>query len=105
MAEVVLEIGGRSYTIACRDGGEAHLTSLAERVDAKVAEARAAVGTASEVRQLLFAALLLADEVQEPAQVAMHRAEADPEMARALDALALRIESIADALEPGGVTH
>lgn len=103
MAEVTLAIGGRSYTVACRDGGEEHLRSLAIRVDAKVAEAQGAVGTASEVRQLLFAALLLADDVAEGGGTAATKAAADatpdPEIARALTMLAARVESMADALE------
>lgn len=97
MAEVALNIGGRSYTVACRDGGEDHLRNLALRVDAKVAEAQGAVGTASEVRQLLFAALLLADDVAEGAGGT--QVIDDPEILRALSLLAKRVESLADALE------
>lgn len=99
MAEVLLAIGGRSYAVACRDGGEDHLSRLAARVDAKVEEARAAVGTANEVRQLLFAALLLADEVSEANGTDTSNAAAPG--AAALGALAARLESIADALEQG----
>ena len=97
MAEVTLTIGGRSYTVACRDGGEGHLLGLATRVDAKVAEATGAVGTASEVRQLLFAALLLADDVAEGN--ASPSSAADAAVAGSLALLATRVESIADALE------
>jgi cell division protein ZapA len=104
MAEVNLTIGGRSYAIACRDGGEDHLRLLASRVNAKVDEARSAVGTANEVRQLLFAALLLADDLdQMPAATApaavVSRPESSPELARALNQLAARVEGLADALE------
>lgn len=95
MAEVTLAIGGRSYTVACRDGGEDHLRGLAARVDAKVEEARGAVGTANEVRQLLFAALLLADEASEGAVSTGD----DPATATALASVATRLESLADALE------
>jgi cell division protein ZapA len=109
MAEVDLAIGGRHYTIACRDGGEDHLRNLAMRVDAKVGEARSAVGTANEVRQLLFAALLLADDLDQappvPHASAATSSEApadDPHMARVLNDLALRVEAIAEALEHGG---
>jgi cell division protein ZapA len=97
MAEVSLAIGGRSYSLACRDGGEEHLRGLAARVDAKVEEARAAVGTPSEVRQLLFAALLLADEASEAAPVTA--TGDDPVLASALAAIATRMESLAAALE------
>ena len=96
MASVDLEIGGHRYSVACRDGGEAHLRAIAAKVDAKVAEARVAVGNASEVRQLLFAALLLADtEDSAPA------AEAPSDV---LAAIAERIERLADALEGEAAT-
>ena len=107
MAEVILAIGGREYNIACRDGGEQHLRNLAKHVDAKVDEARGAVGTASEVRQLLFAALLLADDLAESksANAAATNGSAppthDPATIQALLALATRVESMADALEGG----
>ncbi|MEP6785420.1 MAG: cell division protein ZapA [Sphingomonadales bacterium] len=99
MAEVMLAIGGREYNIACRDGGEEHLRTLAKRVDAKVEEARGAVGTASEVRQLLFAALLLADDLAESAGASA--SSPDPATLQALSALVVRVESMADALESG----
>ena len=98
MAEVSLSIGGRSYTIACRDGGEDHLRGLAARVHAKVEEARGAVGNANEIRQLLFASLLLADDVAEAGAGAP---VADAALPQALSALAERVEAIADALESG----
>ena len=100
MAAVTLDIGGRQYTIACRDGGEDHLHALARRVDAKVEEAREAVGNASEVRQLLFASLLLADDLAEnnPAKPSI-----DPASMKTLSTLAARMEAIADALESGHI--
>jgi cell division protein ZapA len=101
MAEVDLKIGGRSYMIACRDGGEAHLQTLARHVDRKAEEARAAVGGMNEVRQILFAALLLADEFAEQSAAApvAPMAPAEAEVAAALAKLADRVEGIADALE------
>ena len=65
MASVNLMIGGNSYSVSCRDGEEPHLQTLAAIVDAKVTEARGAVGNVSEVRQMLLAALLLADELND----------------------------------------
>ncbi|MGP1354510.1 MAG: cell division protein ZapA [Parasphingopyxis sp.] len=66
MAEVHLSIAGHNYTVACRDGEEARLTKLGEMVDAKTSLAQESVGgNLSEVRVLLFAALLLADEADE----------------------------------------
>lgn len=98
MADVDLTIAGRSYAIACRDGGEDHLRTLAAHVDAKAQEAASAVGGMSESRQLLFAALLIADELTE-AKAAVGGGSADAMIHQALHTLAVRIESIADALE------
>ncbi|AYJ85734.1 cell division protein ZapA [Sphingomonas paeninsulae] len=100
MAEVDLKVGGRSYMIACRDGGEEHLHTLARHVDRKAEEARAAVGGMNEVRQILFAALLLADEFAEQSAAAP-KAPVDAEVVAALIKLAERVEGIADALESG----
>lgn len=61
MADVRLAIAGRSYDVHCADGEEDRLQQLAALVDAKARSTQ--VGT--EVRQLLFAALILADEAYE----------------------------------------
>ena len=100
MAEVDLKIGGRSYVIACRDGGEEHLRTLALHVDRKAEEARAAVGGMNEVRQMLFAALLLADEFAEQA-AGVPTASVDAELTAALSKLADRIERVADTIDRG----
>ena len=97
MAEVTLDIAGRQYAVACRDGGEAHLRKLGELVSAKAREASGAVGTVNETRQLLFAALLLADHVVEGLPPAVTPAADDEALARLAD----RLERIADALETG----
>lgn len=99
MADVELSIAGRSYAIACRDGGEAHLQALAAHVDRKAKEAAAAVGGMNEARQLLFAALLIADELTEARAAVPEAMPADPSLATTLAALADRCEAIADALE------
>lgn len=97
MAEVTLSIGGFSYQIACRDGEEAHLAKLAAVVDAKAGEARSAVGNISEVRQLLLAALLLADEA-DVANVPPSPA-GDAGISPLLEAVADRVEALADRVE------
>jgi len=101
MAEVTLSVGGYHYKVACRDGEEAHLQRLGELVDAKATEARSAVGNASEVRQLLLSALLIADETLERRQGG---APAPPpavpaHLTAALETLAGRVELIATRLE------
>ena len=107
MASVEVEIAARSYAVACRDGEEAHLRSLAAVVDRKARDAAAAVGAMGEARQLLFASLLLADELQElRSGGGKAAANSDPEtaavMAEALERLADRMEMLANRLETGG---
>jgi cell division protein ZapA len=101
MASVEVEIAQRKYSVACRDGEEEHLRSVAAIVDAKAKDAASALGSLSEARQLLFASLLLADELKEhrSGQPKAAPAEIDPAIADALERLAGRVESLAEQLE------
>jgi cell division protein ZapA len=100
MAHVDLFIAGRSYQIACRDGEEENLKAAARLVDAKSREALSGLGTLSESRQLLFASLLLADQIVEGSGgAAAIPAEPDPAIAARVDALAERLETLAASLE------
>ncbi|MBV8685733.1 MAG: cell division protein ZapA [Alphaproteobacteria bacterium] len=103
MANVDVEIAARRYTVTCRDGEEEHLRSVAAIVDGKAQDAAAALGSLSEVRQLLFASLLLADEIKDRRAGGAPPVEArpDPSVAEALDRLADRIERLAARLERG----
>jgi cell division protein ZapA len=64
MAEVELSIGGHLYALTCADGEEASLLRLGRVVDDQVMTARGAIGNLTESRQLLFAALFLADQLE-----------------------------------------
>jgi cell division protein ZapA len=101
MASVEVEIAARKYSVACRDGEEEHLRSVAAIVDGKAQDAAAALGSLSEARQLLFASLLLADELKDhrAGQPPARRAELDPALVDALERLAQRVESVAEQLE------
>lgn len=100
MAEVLLPIGGHSYQVSCRDGEEPHLRKIADIVDRKVNEARSAVGDLGEVRQLLLASLLLADELLESAKPAFATPGfGDEAQSAAIEMLADRVEAIATKLE------
>ena len=83
MADVKLTIGGRPYDVHCADGQEAQLAQLASVIDDKV---RTMPG-GTEVRQLLFAALMLADEMQE-ARGKVEKTEPQSDSLRAAVALA-----------------
>lgn len=101
MATVDVEIAARHYSVSCRDGEEEHLRSVAAIVDGKAQEAADALGSLSEARQLLFAALLLADELKEfrAGRSPARPAEPDPSTAAALERLAERMERLAERLE------
>lgn len=101
MASVDVEIASRRYAVACRDGEEEHLRTVAAIVDIKARQASEALGSLSEARQLLFASLLLADEVKERRNGATPPPDEDPGIANALERLAERVERLADRLEAG----
>jgi cell division protein ZapA len=108
MANIEVEVGGRRYSVACRDGEEDHLRAVAAEVDRRAQDATKAMGNLPETRQLLFAALLIADEIKEiragagiPDPVAP---PPDPAVAEALERLASRVESLADSLERTGAS-
>jgi len=100
MSNVTLSIGGRAYTVACADGEEAHVAGLGKMIDAKIA-AMDATASQHESRALLFAALLLADEVHE-AKADLPAAQSAPapgDLAPQLARIAERLENLADRLE------
>ena len=98
MSNVTLNIGGRQYLVACAAGEEDHVTRLGETIEAKVREIGASGN--NEVRLLLFAALLLADENHElKARTAAAAPVSSGPSAAALAALADRLEKCATALE------
>lgn len=106
MAQMKLEIGGRSFMVTCQDGEEAHLTKLAAMVDGKARESGDPAGL-NESRMLLFTSLLLADELHsaraanaEPAAAAPEKPDPMAEQAIAtLEKLADRAEQLANSLE------
>jgi cell division protein ZapA len=106
MASLIdLNIAGRTYQVACRDGEEENLRSAARLVDGKSREALAGLGTLSEARQILFASLLLADQLIDnrpetaAAAVASAPTAPDPQLVERAEALANRLEMLAAQLE------
>ena len=92
MAEVMLHIGGHDYRVACADGEETALHALGNMVEREVQAARA-LGGLNESRQLLFAALFLADKLTNGgAQAAPSTSNGGDD--GALDALAARVEAL-----------
>jgi cell division protein ZapA len=104
MAEVELSIAGRPYKVACRAGEEDTLRAAGALVDAKSREALAGLGTLSESRQLLFAALLLADQIIDGREFEVPKGP-DADLVERTNALAERLESLAERLEQNGLDH
>ena len=104
MADVRLSIAGREYIVTCKDGEEVRLNALGNLVDTKAREAGGSTGGLNESRQLLFASLLLADQLYDAQPVAATdsaklNAGNDGQMADALERLAERVEKRVQALE------
>ena len=99
MAEIDVFIAGRAYKVACRDGEEDSLRKAASLVDAKSREALAGLGTLSEARQLLFASLLLADDLVDDGKGPPPPPPIDTAVAERAERIADRLESLASALE------
>ena len=107
MAQMKLEIGGRSFMVSCQDGEESHLTKLAAMVDGKAREAGDPAGL-NESRMLLFTSLLLADELHTAQSAMTETAVAseppkpdpmDEQAIASLEKLADRAEQLANSLE------
>lgn len=96
-----LNIAGRTYQVACREGEEENLRAAARLVDGKSREALSGLGTLSEARQFLFASLLLADQLidKSPEAAAAAPAPPDPALVERAEALAIRLEMLAAELE------
>jgi cell division protein ZapA len=104
MAEVTLDIAGRQYQVACRDGEEENLRAAARLVDGKSREALAGLGTLSETRQFLFASLLLADQMLEDPNAGEPAGAGGDDLVPRVERLAERLESLATALEARAAT-
>ena len=65
MAQISIRINEQDYKIACDDGQEKHLASLANYLDSKITELVNSVGQVGESRLLVMACLLITDELLE----------------------------------------
>lgn len=61
MPEMKIEIGGRSFEVACQEGEEHYLKAAARMMDEEAQVLTAQIGRIPEPRMLLMAGLMLAD--------------------------------------------
>lgn len=118
MPDMTIEIGGRSFVVACQEGEESYLQSAADLLNREAQTLSSAGGRLTQDRMLLMAGLMLADKtlsaeeelrtmdrrVAQQAQVidelrAHHVAAEVPDAAlEKADALAARAEALAARL-------
>ncbi|MGY6661832.1 MAG: cell division protein ZapA [Glycocaulis sp.] len=65
MSKVTISLNGRPFTIGCEDGQQAYLKELAGHLDTHVRDLAEKVGQIGELRLLLMASLIVADEMRE----------------------------------------
>ena len=98
MPQVSVQIAGRTYDLACGEGEEARVQELAAYVDEKVSELRLQLPPgAPEVKLLVFAALLLADESREARGIAKAAESARATATDSAETLATALEDLITA--------
>lgn len=65
MPHVTVTINGKTYRMACDEGQENHLLSLAGRLDGYVGQLRGAFGEIGDQRLTVMAGIMVTDEMQE----------------------------------------
>ncbi len=65
MSKVTISLNGRPFTIGCEEGQQAYLRELAGHLDGHVRGLAERVGQIGDLRLLLMASLIVADELKE----------------------------------------
>lgn len=94
MADIDISVAGRSYTVAAREGDEAHLRHLESILQKHADTALRASGGLNAERTLIYLALILADMLDET-----ERNPPEGVSPVLLERIADRLEAVAAALE------
>ncbi len=126
MGQVNVTISGKTFRMACDDGQEEHLEELGRQLGDTIELLRSQFGEIGDQRLTVMAAITLADryseserrigaleaevgDLQEARAALTERADSrEAELAEALDAIAGRLEAVADRLngsDPLEATH
>ena len=65
MAQVNVSINGRQYRMACEDGQEDHLRTLAKALEERIGTLRGQFGEIGDARLMVMAAMTVADDAIE----------------------------------------
>jgi cell division protein ZapA len=93
MGQVTVTIDGKAYRMACDDGQESHLESLAAYFNGRVQEMRTSFGEIGDMRLTIMAAITASDELME---LRRKLAAAEAELAKGQDAVSVAHQAHAD---------
>jgi cell division protein ZapA len=99
MSQVSVTIDGRKYRLACNEGEEARLESLAGLIDEKIGEMRKTFGEIGDQRLVIMAALTLADNLTEARDEAAAERKRSAEAEQRVNALASKLDALGSRLE------
>jgi cell division protein ZapA len=120
MPEVNVEIDGKKYRMACEEGQEEHLLTLAERFSRTVSGLKSSFGEIGDNRLVVMAGIAVLDELAEAEdriaalqkdiasltaagrELTMEAEELEQKFARRLNEAARKIEAIAQAIDETG---
>lgn len=94
MPEVSVQIANRNFELACGEGEEERVQELAAYVDEKIVELRRQLPGTPEVKLLVFAALILADESREARGIAKAAESARASATDSAETLATALEDL-----------
>ncbi|MFO7920300.1 cell division protein ZapA [Rhodobacteraceae bacterium W635] len=89
MPEIVIQIGGRDFTVACQSGEEPFLRAAAQMLDTEASVVIGQIGRMPSERMLMMAGLMLADKT----------AGLEEDLQKAEEALRARERALSDAEE------
>ncbi len=124
MAQVVVTVNGRPYTMQCDNGQEEHLAELGQLLDDEVTNIKNSVGQVGDIRLLLMSGLVIADRLSDalkriedlqdqvqalresrpaaPAAPVVQESQVEAEVSERLIAAADRLEALARDYQEAG---
>lgn len=120
MPDVVVEIAGKKYRIACEEGQEEHLLDLAAQFDRRVESFKGDFGEIGDTRLTVMAGIAVLDELAEAQrridslkadiaelttagrELTLEAEEMEQKFARRLAEAARKVEAIATAIDETG---